>query len=149
MKARPGCPRINGRRGAFQLLFAFIHFFIGISFIGAPAASRRTTAIGDLDHWIAPLVALWLISAGLAVVSAFYCRPRDRFGFTALVVAPGILPPGGSAFRRLREDLGRVSFSRLLLTSTNTDFQPGSSGTPGRGREKPRQSGERTSGVIV
>jgi hypothetical protein len=85
--------RVNGRRGAFQLLFAFIHFFIGFSFITAPAASSRTAALGYLESLsipIAPLAALWVISAGFAVVSAFYCRPRDWFGFAALVFAPTV-----------------------------------------------------------
>ena len=45
MKARHRSPRVNGRRGAFQLLFAFIQFFIGISFITAPAASKRIAAL--------------------------------------------------------------------------------------------------------
>ena len=82
--------RVNGRRGAFQLLFAFIHFFVGISFITAPEASSRTAAIGYLGHWIAPLACLWIASAALAIVAAFLCRPRDWFGFAALVIAPGI-----------------------------------------------------------
>jgi peptidoglycan/LPS O-acetylase OafA/YrhL len=83
-------PHVNGRRGAFQLLFAFIHFFVGVSFITAPAASSRTAAIGYLGDWTAPLACLWLVSAGLAIVAAFLCRPRDWFGFAALVIAPGI-----------------------------------------------------------
>lgn len=85
--------RINGRRGAFQLLFAFIYVFVGVSFITAPAASSRTAALGYLEHVgipLAPLAALWIVSAGLAAVSAFFCRPRDWFGFAALVFAPAI-----------------------------------------------------------
>lgn len=82
--------RINGRRGAFQLLFAFIHFFVGFSFVSAPAASSRTAALGYLGDWTTPLAVLWFISAGLAIVSSVFCRPRDWFGFAALVVAPGV-----------------------------------------------------------
>jgi len=85
--------KINGRRGAFQLLFAFIHLFIGISFITAPAGSTRTAALGYLTNLNIPLSTLafvWILSAALAVASAFFCRPRDWFGFAALVVAPTI-----------------------------------------------------------
>lgn len=85
--------KINGRRGAFQLLFAFIHFFIGISFITAPNASSRTVALGylaDLHIPLAPLAFVWILSACLAVVAGFLCRPNDWFGFAALVFAPTV-----------------------------------------------------------
>lgn len=85
--------RVNGRRGAFQLLFAFIHFFVGLSFITAPEGSSRTAALGylaNLNIPLAPLAFVWILSAGLAVASAFHCRPQDWFGFAALVVAPAI-----------------------------------------------------------
>ena len=84
-------PRINGRRGAFQLLFAFIHVFVGLSFITAPAASSRLAALGYLAEWnvpTAPLAALWMVSAAVAAVSACLCRPNDWIGFSALVIAP-------------------------------------------------------------
>lgn len=92
-KTAKGFPRVNGRRGAFQILFAFIHFVVGLSFITAPEASSRTQALGYLAHLnipLAPLACLWLVSAGLAVVSAFFCRPKDWFGFAALVIAPAV-----------------------------------------------------------
>ena len=84
---------VNGRRGAFQLLFAFIYFFIGLSFVTAPEASSRVAALGYLANLhipIGPIAALWIISSLLAVVSAFHCRPKDWFGFAALVFAPAV-----------------------------------------------------------
>ena len=86
-------PKINGRRGGFQILFACIYAFIGVSFITAPTGSSRTQALGYLTELhipIAPLATLWLISAGIAIVSAFLCRPKDWIGFAALVFAPAI-----------------------------------------------------------
>jgi hypothetical protein len=88
-----GAMRLNGRRGAFQLLFAFIYFFVGVSFITAPEGSSRTVALGylaNLNIPLPPLAAVWILSAVLAATSAFYCRPRDWFGFAALVFAPVI-----------------------------------------------------------
>jgi hypothetical protein len=90
-------PRVNGRRGAVQILCSVVYFFVGVSFITAPAASSRTAALGylaDLGIPLAPLAALWILSAALAVVSAFYSRPKDAVGFTALVIArPGFGEP--------------------------------------------------------
>ena len=85
--------KINGRRGGFQLLFAFIYVFVGVSFITAPESSSRVAALGYLDGLhipIAPLAALWLVSACIATVSAFLCRPKDWIGFSALVFAPAV-----------------------------------------------------------
>lgn len=85
--------RINGRRGAFQLLFATIHFIVGASFLLIPAAPSRQAALQylvDLNIPLAPFAALWILSGALATVSAFKCRPADWFGFAALVVAPSV-----------------------------------------------------------
>jgi hypothetical protein len=93
MTPRRKFPKINGRRGAFQILFAFIHLFVGVSFVTAPEGSSRTAALGylaDVHIPLATLAVVWLLSAGLAVVSSFMCRPNDWFGFAALVVAPAI-----------------------------------------------------------
>lgn len=85
-------PAINGHRGAFQLLLAVVYLVIGLSFLLLPGGASRSAALGYITNLmpIQPLACLWLAAAVVGAVSAFYCRPRDWFGFVALVLAPAI-----------------------------------------------------------
>ena len=84
--------RINGRRGALQLLFTGLYAVVGYSFITNPASGTRADALRWLTPYLPlePFAALWLIAAALASVAAFRCRPADSFGFIALVIAPAV-----------------------------------------------------------
>jgi len=84
--------RINGRRGAFQLVNAAVYLVVGASFLLTPGAGTRQATLRWLTDYVPlePFAALWVIAATLGVVSAFQCRPRDWFGFAALVFAPAV-----------------------------------------------------------
>jgi len=84
--------KINGRRGAFQLVSAGVYLIVGLSFLLAPASGSRSTSLRWLTEYVPlePFAALWVIAAALAAVAAFRCRPRDWFGFAALVFAPAV-----------------------------------------------------------
>jgi len=84
--------KLNGRRGALQLLFTGLYLVVGYSFITNPSVGTRGEALRWLTPFlpIEPFAALWLIAAGLASVAAFKCRPADSFGFVALVLAPAV-----------------------------------------------------------
>jgi hypothetical protein len=83
-------PRINGRRGAFQLLFgtAFlmlaIAYFISVDF--PPAIAWMHTYLDAPS----PLGFIWLIPAIAGLTGAFLPRPKDWFSFAALVFAPSV-----------------------------------------------------------
>jgi hypothetical protein len=85
-------PFINGRRGAFQLVYAPVYLIIGLSFVIAPGGASRSAAL----RWLIELGliqffgALWILAAGAAVAGAFQPRPRDWFSFAALVFAPAV-----------------------------------------------------------
>jgi hypothetical protein len=85
-------PYINGRRGAFQLVYAPVYLVIGLSFVITPATASRSESL----RWLNELGAvpffgvLWILAAGAAVAGAFQPRPRDWFSFAALVFAPSV-----------------------------------------------------------
>lgn len=76
---------VNGRRGAFQLLFAVVYGCLAL------ANTRRWP--GSLE-WLEPyashwcLVALWGVPAAVALVGAFLPRPKDALSFAGLALAP-------------------------------------------------------------
>lgn len=84
--------KINGRRGAFLLLFGAVYVILGINFLLTPGASARQVSL----QWLAahvplePFAALWALAGALGIVAAFMPRPRDWFGFSALVFAPAV-----------------------------------------------------------
>jgi len=84
--------KINGRRGAFQLVSAGVYLIVGASFLLTPGAGTRQTSLRWLTEYVPlePFAALWVLAGLLGIVSAFQCRPRDWFGFAALVFAPGV-----------------------------------------------------------
>ena len=84
--------KINGRRGAFQLLFAGVYLVVGYSFFANPGGGLRQAQL----RWVTDLLpleqfaVLWIIAGLIAAVSAFKCRPSDWIGFSALVFAPAV-----------------------------------------------------------
>jgi hypothetical protein len=103
--------KVNGRRGALQLLFTALYLVVGYSFMTNPSAGTRADALRWLTPYlpVEPFAALWLVAAGLAAVAAFKCRPADSFGFVALVLAPSIW---GALFL-----IGGLTGSRSAFTS--------------------------------
>ena len=83
---------INGRRGAFQLLFSGVYLIVGTNFILTPGASARQVSLKWLTQYVPlePFAGLWIVAGVLGIVAAFMCRPRDWFGFAALVFAPAV-----------------------------------------------------------
>ena len=85
-------PRINGHRGAFQLVYAGVYLVIGASFILSPSVAGRQQAL----RWLTELGAvslfgwLWILAATVACVGAFLPRPQDWFSFFMLVFAPAV-----------------------------------------------------------
>ena len=84
--------KINGRRGAFQLVYAGVYLVIGASFVIGPGAASRSQSL----RWLSDLGAvslfgwLWIIAAVAATVGAFLPRPQDWFSFFMLVFAPAV-----------------------------------------------------------
>lgn len=84
--------KINGRRGAFLLLFSGVYLIVGTSFLLTPGAGTRQTSLRWLSTTVPlePFAALWVLAGFLGVIAAFMPRPRDWFGFSALVFAPAV-----------------------------------------------------------
>lgn len=78
-------PRINGRRGAFQLLFAIAYGFLALTM-----TRRWPTSLSFLDQFMPHFVlaVVWAIPAIAALVGAFLPRPKDAFSFRLLAVTP-------------------------------------------------------------
>lgn len=78
-------PRINGRRGAFQLLFGIVYGCLAL------AMSRKWPAsLVWLDQFVPhlTLAAVWAVPSIAALVGAFLPRPKDAFSFVLLAVSP-------------------------------------------------------------
>lgn len=84
--------RINGRRGAFQIVMGAVYLVVGSSFFFMPAAPSRDATFSWLTQFVALgwFAALWILAGLVAVACAFMPRPKDAPGFIALVFAPGI-----------------------------------------------------------
>lgn len=85
MKPTHRFPRINGRRGAFQLLFGIVYGCLAL------AMSRKWPTslewMGEyMSHYV--LVGIWAIPAIAALVGAFLPRPKDAHSFALLAGAP-------------------------------------------------------------
>lgn len=89
-KRPPPRVALNGRRGAFQLLFSAVYLVIGVSFFLLPGTPGRAAAL----HWLTemlplwPLAALWIAAGLTGILGAFLCRPKDWVGFFALTLTP-------------------------------------------------------------
>lgn len=104
---------INGRRGAFQLLFGIVYACLTAATILAkdfpPALVWIPKMCAQYGLTVTPavLAAVWLIPAVAALIGAFLPRPQDRFSFSALAAAPtlygclyligGVLHPVGTS----------------------------------------------------
>ena len=88
----PHIPKVNGRRGVFQLLFSAVYLVIGASFLLLPGSQSRAEALRWLTQLLPlePFACLWIAAGVVGVVSAFYCRPKDWVGFFALTLAPAM-----------------------------------------------------------
>lgn len=86
-------PKINGRRGVFQLLFSVVYLVIGASFFLLPSAPSRDAALSWITQLHLPtqaLACLWIAAALIGLVSAFLPRPDDWRGFAALTLASAV-----------------------------------------------------------
>lgn len=134
-------PMINGRRGAFQLVYAPVYLVIGLSFVIVPNSASRSAALGWLiELGLLPFFgALWILAAGAAVAGAFQPRPRDWFSFAALVFAPSVwgclfvigVLSGAPAF-------GLVSAAVYWLFAAGPMIVSGMQGSDDRDRRRPR-----------
>lgn len=79
---------INGRRGSFQLLFAFVYLILGGSFLLATPSPSRQAALGWLGELVPHLGYVWLIAAVLALSGMHRARGSDSYSFAALTFAP-------------------------------------------------------------
>lgn len=99
--------KLNGRRGAFQLLFGLAYGMLALGYAMQQAVPPQLLW---LDVYfprliLPPLVptriaaVVWGVAAGSALVGAFLPRPQDRYSFQALTFMPilwGLL--GGLSF---------------------------------------------------
>ena len=86
-------PKINGRRGVFQLLFSVVYLVLGISFFALPGTPSRDAALNwmtQLHIPLQPFACLWIAAALIGLVSAFLPRPSDWRGFAALTLASAV-----------------------------------------------------------
>jgi hypothetical protein len=86
----PATRGINGRRGAFELLFAVVYVVIGLSFLFMPPSSSRADALRWLTDLLPlwPFASIWVVAGLTGAYSAFLSRPKDWIGFFALTLAP-------------------------------------------------------------
>lgn len=81
-------PRLNGRRGAFLVLFGTVNILLGVAFTlpSQPASSVRF--LFDLGVPLRWWGAAWVVS-GLVGIGFAFARPpgADRWGFVALAFA--------------------------------------------------------------
>ncbi|MGK3957901.1 hypothetical protein ACLKOZ_17115 [Arthrobacter sp. R4] len=85
MKPTHRFPRINGRRGAFQLLFGIVYGCLAL------AMSRKwPTSLEWMGEYMSHhvLVACWAIPTVAAFVGMFLPRPKDALSFALLTTAP-------------------------------------------------------------
>ncbi|MDF9748619.1 hypothetical protein [Arthrobacter sp. ES3-54] len=79
---------INGRRGSFQLLFAFVYLILGASFLLASPSPSRQAALGWLGVLVPHLGYIWIIAAILALTAVHKARGDDSYSYAALTFAP-------------------------------------------------------------
>jgi len=79
---------LNGRRGTFQLLFAFVYLILGASFLLAAPSPSRQAALGWLGVLVPHLGYVWVIAAILAFTAAHKARGDDSYSYAALTFAP-------------------------------------------------------------
>lgn len=82
--------RINGRRGAFQVLFSLTYVMLGLSYLTNQENDFRAASFGWITEFVPLhlLAGVWVVAATVGLVSAVHPRPTDRHGFQALTAAP-------------------------------------------------------------
>jgi hypothetical protein len=83
-------PRINGRRGAFQLLLGTVFGMLAIAMLSARDFSPTMQWLEAYLPSPTPLGVVWAVAAASAFIGAFLPRPKDWFSFAALTVAPAL-----------------------------------------------------------
>lgn len=79
---------INGRRGTFQLLFAFVYLILGASFLLTVPTQSRQDALAWLGGLVPHLGFVWVVAALVALTAVHKERGRDSYSFAALTFAP-------------------------------------------------------------
>lgn len=82
--------RINGRRGAFQILFGVVFGMLATACLIADEFPPTIAWVGMFLHSPSMLAVLWAAPCVLAFIGAFLPRPRDYFSFGAMTVAPTV-----------------------------------------------------------
>lgn len=108
MRTTHRLPRINGRRGAFQILFAAVYGCLTAATLMATHFAPAMTWIGDFGLPPTVLAIIWAPPTIAAFIGAFLPRPKDAFSFTFLTFAPtafgclyligGLVSPYGTSF---------------------------------------------------
>lgn len=78
-------PRINGRRGAFQLLFAALYGCLAWAM-----SNKWPSSLAWLDEYVPSIAAgvIWGIPSLVAFIGAFLPRPKDALSYALLTAAP-------------------------------------------------------------
>lgn len=107
MRHKHRLPRVNGRRGAFQLLFGAVY---GCLTAATFLSKDYPPALTWLDGFAPPpiLALIWAPPTIASLVGAFLPRPKDAFSFILLTFAPtafgclyligGLVSPVGTSF---------------------------------------------------
>lgn len=83
---------VNGRRGAFQALFAVSYLAIGFSYVFIPSSPGRLQALSWLPDFVPLnlLGILWILAGSLGAWGSSRPRPSDEWSFIALTLAPTV-----------------------------------------------------------
>lgn len=108
MKPTHRLPRINGRRGAFQILFGVVYGCLTIAILLSKTFAPALVFLGASGIPPSALAAIWAPPAIAALIGAFRPRPKDAFSFILLTFAPtafgclyligGFVSPVGTSF---------------------------------------------------
>ena len=79
---------VNGRRGSFQLIFAFVYLIIGAALLLTPTTPSRQAALGWVGPFVPHLGYIWIAAAVLALTAMHRPRGNDAYGFAALTFTP-------------------------------------------------------------
>lgn len=83
---------VNGRRGAFQALFAVSYLALGVSYVFIPSSPGRAHDMSWLIEFVPLNVigVIWAVAGLVGVWGATRPRPKDEWSFIALTLAPTI-----------------------------------------------------------
>lgn len=83
-----GMPRLNGRRGAFLVLFGTVNILLGVAFTLPSQPSSSIRFLLDIGVPMTAWGAVWVASGVVGIGFAFARPPgADRWGFVALAAA--------------------------------------------------------------